>query len=187
MQRQSFTILFDHAGRTSYFPGPTGESRQGHFPWEYAHPDYVDCVKESFQKCIETQEPQFHVGRLHSENDLFPDLAIACWLTPVKINQACSLPCVGILAQTVIVPPAFELLTTREREVLAKLASGTSPNNIAEQLGITRSTVDTYLSRVREKVELEDTLEVAVWATTYRDILELDEATCSDHLHNKVS
>ena len=181
MMRQSFSILFNHEARTVYFP--YGEEFFGKFPWEFAHPDCREVVKESFQKCLRTKKPQFHVVKLSDEDEVFKDNCCCCWLTPVDLQSPCNMPCVAILAKCVMVPDQLHLLTAREREVLSKLAAGITPNEVAREMGIVRSTVDSFLQRVKKKIQVDDTLEVAVWATTYRDLLDLDPKVCSVDTH----
>lgn len=50
---------------------------------------------------------------------------------------------------------AFESLTDREREILAKVAQGYSNKEIAEQLIISVKTVETHKSNLMEKLELK--------------------------------
>ena len=192
--RQSFFCIYDSQFRTVYFPSEfETTTTYGHYPWEFAEPEFVETIKESFSKCRDTQTPQFHVAKLAVNTERHAGLYICAWLTPVSLNTGCSLfqnaehfcevPCASIIAKCVLVPPEYHLLTPREREVLAKLAAGVCQNDITTAFNISRSTVDTLIQRVRKKFEFETSLQVAVWATTYRDLLELDPQVCRDHLY----
>lgn len=192
--RQSFIAIYDRQFRTVYFPSEIeAVPTYGRYPWEFADPEFHETIKESFRLCLETNTPQFHIARLAANTNEHAGLCLCAWLTPVTINAGCPLyqacgdgcdtPCATIIAKCVIVPPIFHKLTRREREVLAKLSVGDCPNKIAQDFGIARSTVDTLLGRIRKKLEVEDSVQVAQWATTYRDILQLDPHLCSDHLH----
>jgi DNA-binding NarL/FixJ family response regulator len=55
---------------------------------------------------------------------------------------------------------ALERLSAREREVLALTAAGHTSNEIAGQLGLSPKTVDTYRSRIMEKVGLRHRSEL---------------------------
>jgi DNA-binding NarL/FixJ family response regulator len=48
-----------------------------------------------------------------------------------------------------------ELLSTREHQVLVRLASGQSARTIATEMGLSPKTVHTYRSRIRAKLELD--------------------------------
>lgn len=55
-------------------------------------------------------------------------------------------------------------LTTREREVLAKLASGSSNRIIGEQLGISEETVRVHVKNLFNKIGVHTRVEAVVWA-----------------------
>jgi DNA-binding NarL/FixJ family response regulator len=61
---------------------------------------------------------------------------------------------VGILAPSDRAPDS--LLTGKEREVLAALAAGSSNQQIAEALFVTRATVKTHLAHIYAKLEAKD-------------------------------
>jgi DNA-binding CsgD family transcriptional regulator len=135
----------------------------------------VEKVKASFQKCLKG-EPDFHIARLR-EGPLteFPGQKLCAWLHPVKNPRGCPHSCVSVMCHCVIVPKEFEQLTRRERDVLAVLAQGKSPTDIAADMQLERTTVHTYLYRVREKLGLEHLMQVSAWAVVYRDILPLQD------------
>lgn len=56
-------------------------------------------------------------------------------------------------------------LTPREEEVVSLLVRGLSQKRIASRLGITRSTVNTYVQRVAAKIpgELDPRLRIIYW------------------------
>ena len=83
--------------------------------------------------------------------------------------------CAAILIRVMALPPHLESLTAYEREMLRKVADGESPGRIAANLKLAPSTVYSRLTRIREKLHLEDILQLAVWAATFREVLELDE------------
>ncbi len=55
-------------------------------------------------------------------------------------------------------------LTSREREVLALLASGTTNKEIAAALGISPSTVKSHLQNILDKLHLENRVQAAAFA-----------------------
>jgi DNA-binding NarL/FixJ family response regulator len=57
-----------------------------------------------------------------------------------------------------------EALTVREREVLRLIADGSSNQDIAEQLGLSRKTVDSHRANAMRKLDLHDVTEVVKYA-----------------------
>ena len=57
-----------------------------------------------------------------------------------------------------------EALTVREREVLKLIADGSSNQDIAEQLGLSRKTVDSHRANAMRKLDLHDVTEVVKYA-----------------------
>jgi non-specific serine/threonine protein kinase len=58
----------------------------------------------------------------------------------------------------------FGGLTEREREVAALIAQGKSNREIAEVMTVGVKTVETYVTRVLGKLELESRVQIATWA-----------------------
>lgn len=54
------------------------------------------------------------------------------------------------------VPAATEALSDRELEVFRRLGAGQSTRRIADDLGVSQKTVQTYCTRIKEKLALED-------------------------------
>ncbi|GBC98195.1 Transcriptional regulatory protein LiaR [bacterium HR17] len=63
--------------------------------------------------------------------------------------------------------PPPQLLTARERDILALLAQGLSNKEIAYRLGIKPGTVKEHISRVLRKLNLRNRTEAAVYATQF--------------------
>jgi DNA-binding NarL/FixJ family response regulator len=72
-----------------------------------------------------------------------------------------------VLASTTSPPAAAEDpdgLTSREREVLAQLATGASNTQIARALGLSVKTVQNYVSRILDKMQVTDRTQAALRA-----------------------
>ena len=69
----------------------------------------------------------------------------------------------------------LDLLSPREREVLAVLARGRSNRQIARELGITEETVKAHVSSILAKLHLADRTQAAIFGLQQR-LVPLDEA-----------
>jgi DNA-binding NarL/FixJ family response regulator len=58
-------------------------------------------------------------------------------------------------------------LSQRERQVLVMIARGLTHHQIANRLGVSRATVETYVARVRSKLQLGNKAELAIAALIY--------------------
>jgi DNA-binding CsgD family transcriptional regulator len=64
--------------------------------------------------------------------------------------------------------PSVRRLTPREREVALLVADGLTDVAIAERLGLTLSTVGTYVQRVQRRLNLTGRTEIVVWVAARR-------------------
>ncbi len=74
------------------------------------------------------------------------------------------------LAGSVGAAAAPDVLSAREREVLAAIAAGASNNSVAERLEISPNTVEAHRRRIIEKLDLHSTAELVRYAVHHRII-----------------
>lgn len=67
----------------------------------------------------------------------------------------------------------FEELSVREREVLCLIAKGYTNQEIAQKLFISPHTVKNHVSRIYQKIGMDDRTKVALWAVR-RGLVSLD-------------
>jgi DNA-binding NarL/FixJ family response regulator len=82
---------------------------------------------------------------------------------------------------TVTPPPGLTELTTREREVLRRVAAGESNREIAHALFLSEGTVRNHITRILTRLNLRDRTQAAILATAWMDWLEAQYK--DDHVH----
>jgi len=60
--------------------------------------------------------------------------------------------------------PLHELLSTREFEVMKRIASGKSVSDIAEQMSLSVTTISTYRARIMEKMNIKSNAQITIYA-----------------------
>lgn len=105
------------------------------------------------------------------------DSLVAAIRTIAKGESWLSQRIAGQLARKAIVPARTaeaEPLTPREREVLRLLALGLSNDEIAEQLFITKRTVQNHVSNIYGKLDLDSRAEAVLYAIRH-EIVDVNE------------
>jgi two-component system invasion response regulator UvrY len=64
--------------------------------------------------------------------------------------------------------PSHEILSRRELQVLRRIAGGRSVKQIAEELGVSISTVHTHRTHLLDKLDLRSDVELARYAMSYQ-------------------
>jgi len=70
-------------------------------------------------------------------------------------------------------PAEAELLTAREREVLTLIAEGNHNQQIAEELTVSKKTVESHRANIMRKLDLHDVTELVKYAIR-KKLIELD-------------
>jgi DNA-binding NarL/FixJ family response regulator len=71
---------------------------------------------------------------------------------------------------------AIDALSAREREVLRLTGDGYTPTEIAEKLGLSRKTIDTYREHLRRKLGIDDSNELIRYAVQWRAAADVASA-----------
>src|SRR5436190_1206828 len=61
--------------------------------------------------------------------------------------------------------PSAKRLTVRERQVALLIAEGLKDASIARRLGLSASTVGTYVRHIQQRLRLDSRAEIAAWVT----------------------
>jgi DNA-binding NarL/FixJ family response regulator len=95
-----------------------------------------------------------HAGQIHADPAILTQLAERIFVRPTPAPGA---------------KPAADSLSDREREVFRRLGDGQSTRRIADDLGVSLKTVQTYCARIKEKLALADASELARAAILWRE------------------
>ncbi len=94
---------------------------------------------------------QVHAGQLFAAPELLAQLAAR------------------FVGQAGVTPATPESLSDRELDVFRRLGAGHATKRIAEDLGVSLKTVQTYCARIKEKLALADGAELVRQATLWHD------------------
>lgn len=135
--------------------GATVEEALGTHPWDWAAEHEKSRVKAYFSTAITVGEPQCFYAKVVVAGR---ELTLDCRIDPTGIEG------VPIISRTRVLDHKVSLLTEREKEVAVLTARGLSASQIGEELGISRSTVDSHRSALRRKLKARSLAQVALFA-----------------------
>jgi DNA-binding CsgD family transcriptional regulator len=135
--------------------GATVEEALGTHPWDWAAEREKSRVKAYFSTAITVGETQCFYAQVVVAGR---ELTLDCRIDPTGIEG------VPIISRTRVLDHKVSLLTEREKEVAALTARGLRASQIGEELGISRSTVDSHRSALRKKLKAKTLAEVALFA-----------------------
>jgi len=76
-------------------------------------------------------------------------------------------PLAGSSAQGMTAPSEADMLTTRERETLALIATGRSNDEIAQEMRISLNSVKSYIRSAYRKTGVQSRSQAVLWAVTH--------------------
>ena len=101
--------------------------------------------------------------------DAEPDEMIAAVRTVLAGGAPLDPKAARVLLDARRTPPPGRQLSSREREVLALLATGLANKQIARRLGIAERTVKAHLTSIFQQLGVTDRTQAALWAQTHLD------------------
>lgn len=138
---------------------------KGMVPFEYhAENLWGDCEDVNAERVLKQALAEALTFQQHSK-------ALVAWrerlvsfrIEPVKAMEASG---IYLVVQFSMLPKAVLCLTVKEREVIAFTANGVSTRQIAENMGVAMTTVNTHRARAREKLEVAsncDLVRIGQW------------------------
>ena len=127
--------------------------------WQWVTSDNVEAVKTAYSRCLVLDEPQHFQAEISIDGR---SVDADVWLRPTDISEA------KIVARSVRLPSRVRLLTDAERKVLELTGDGVAPKGIAEQLEVTRATVDTHRRNIMKKLRIDDAHKFQAFAVRKR-------------------
>lgn len=82
-------------------------------------------------------------------------------------DPRCQLTNGSLSAKNLNIAGKYERLTRREKQVLKFISKGYTSRQIADQLGISKLTVDTHRKNIQRKLEVSNTVELLKIAMTF--------------------
>jgi predicted ATPase/DNA-binding NarL/FixJ family response regulator len=101
---------------------------------------------------------------------LAPNIFMTCWETgetmplTVMVTYALSEPIMPIDGRTISDKEKFQGLSIRERETASLIAQGISNRAIAQVMTVSEKTVETYVTRILNKLGFNSRVQIATWA-----------------------
>jgi DNA-binding NarL/FixJ family response regulator len=99
--------------------------------------------------------------------DTAPDDLLAAVRTVVSGGAPLDPKAARVLLDARVAPQAGQVLSAREREVLALVATGLANKQIARRLGIAERTVKAHLTHIFQQLGVTDRTQAALWAATH--------------------
>lgn len=127
--------------------------------WNWVTSDNVDSVKTAYSRCLILNEPQRFQAEISIDGR---SVDADVWLQPTDLDEA------KIIATSVRLPSRIRLLTESERNVLKLTGEGVSPKDIAEELHVSRATIDSHRRNIMKKLRIDDAHKLQAFAVRKR-------------------
>lgn len=156
--------LLDRDGRFVWVDdyAPWGLCRElviGTPAWAWVTSENVEDVKTAYSRCLTLNEPQRFQAEISIDGR---SIDAEVWLQPTTLSEA------KIIATSVRLPSRVGLLTNAEKSVLKLAGDGLAPKRIADELGVTRATVDSQRRSIMKKLRIDDSHKFQAFAVRKR-------------------
>lgn len=129
--------------------------------WQWVTSENVEAVKTAYSRCLIFNEPQRFQAEISIDGR---SVEANVWLQPTDISEA------KIIATSVRLPSRVRLLTESERNILRLTGEGIAPKEMADELHISRATVDTHRRNIMKKLRFDDTHKFQAFAVRKRQL-----------------
>ena len=151
----TFVTICDWHGRIIWLSGKKGRLKVGEYTWQSIADKQQEQVKTAISRVATLGELQ-----MIDCEDRYGD-HFRSWLWPLNS------PDMAICILSVFMPKELLSLSKRELEILRLLAQGHDTKEMAEELGVSISTIHTHLKRSKEKVGARNLESLAAFAARY--------------------
>ena len=127
--------------------------------WNWVTSDNIEAVKTAYSRCLTLNEPQRFQAEISIDGR---SVDADVWLQPTDINEA------KIIATSIRLPSRIRLLTEAERNVLKLTGQGIAPKDIADELHVSRATVDSHRRNIMKKLRIDDSHKPQAFAVRKR-------------------
>jgi DNA-binding CsgD family transcriptional regulator len=152
---EHYVVLGDWRGHCTWISDPTLHITIGGFIWENLSVESQTVAKQAFSRVAALGERQ-QIEVVDQQGNRFRN-----WIWPLDCPE------VAVCALGIRLPRNLVLLTERERECLEFLSRGVATRQIAAQLDVSASTVQTHMKRAREKLGLRSVEALISYAAKY--------------------
>ena len=129
--------------------------------WQWVTSDNVETVKTAYSRCLILDEPQRFQAEISIDGR---SIDANVWLQPTDLPEA------KIVATSIRLPSRVGLLTEAERRVLRLTGEGIAPKEMAEELNVTRATVDSHRRNIMKKLRIDDAHKLQAFAVRKRKL-----------------
>ena len=151
----TYVTLCDWHGRVIWLSGTKGRLKIGDYVWQYVAQEQQEHVKTAVSR-VATLGELLNINCDNQDGE-----HIKSWLWPLLSPE------MAICVLSIIMPKELFSLSKREMETLGLLALGHDTKEIAEELGVSVSTVHTHLKRSKEKTGTRNMESLAAFAARY--------------------
>ena len=151
----AFVAICDWNGVVKWLSNHTIKTQVGDFGWTNMPESDADRFKAAFSRTATLHES----ARLEIRS--LDGLRYRIWLWSVGTPE------LAVCTFNLLIPTEIELLTPRERQFMECLATGATIKQIASELDVSVNTLHTHVRKIKSKLSLTSSSEVASFAAKF--------------------